>query len=294
MDQSFVTNEGFEGFKLEKVKLDEATIRFRYGGTGSPIVLLHGHPRTHTTWYKVAPQLAEKYTVICPDLRGFGQSSIPKDTPDHKGSSKREKAKDCIQLMKNLGFSKFAIAGHDRGAYTAFRTAMDHPDVITHLAVLDGVPILEALRRCDENFAKAWWHWFFFGQADKPERAILADPDSWYAGTREKMGAMNYKDYYSAIHNPETVHGMVEDYRAGLGIDRAHDDEDWRQGRKIQCPVLCLWSIYDDLESLYGDVLSIWKNWAPNVRGYGIESGHHMAEEAPDQLSKALLQFLDT
>ena len=178
----------FEGFTLEMIDVPEARLRVRHGGEGPPVLLLHGHPRTHTTWHKVAPLLAERYHVVCPDLRGFGQSSKPADRPDHAGSSKRAKARDCIQLMRRLGHERFALVGHDRGAYTAFRSAMDHPDAVTRLAVLDAVPILEALERCDARFAQAWWHWFFFGQPEKPERAILADPDAWYGNAPEKMG----------------------------------------------------------------------------------------------------------
>jgi haloacetate dehalogenase len=282
----------FEGFRLEEIALPEATLRVRYGGSGPPLLLLHGHPRTHTTWHRVAPLLARDHTVVCPDLRGFGGSSKPADTPDHSGSSKRAKARDCVALMQQLGFERFALAGHDRGSYTAFRTAMDHPDAVTRLAVLDGVPILEALERCDARFAQAWWHWFFFGQPQKPERAILADPHAWYGGEPDAMGEENYADYRAAIHDPATVHAMIEDYRAGLGIDRTHDEEDRRLGRTVQCPVLVLWSLEDDLEDLYGDVLAVWRPWAADLRGHGISSGHHMAEEAPAELAAALLRFL--
>jgi haloacetate dehalogenase len=272
----------FEGFALEMVALPEATLRVRYGGSGPPVLLLHGHPRTHTTWYRVAPLLAASHTVVCPDLRG--QSSKPADTPNHAGSSKRAKARDCV--------AQFAIVGHDRGSCTAFRTAMDHPLAVTHLAVLDGVPIIEALDRCTARFAQAWWHWFFFGQPEKPERAILADPDAWYGGSPDSMGQDNFAEYRAAIRDPETVHGMIEDYRAGPGIDRDRDEDARRHGRTVQCPVLCLWSLRDDLEDLYGDVLGVWRAWAPDLRGHGIDSGHHMAEEAPAALVDALQSFL--
>jgi haloacetate dehalogenase len=274
----------FDGFKLEMIELPEATLRVRHGGSGPPILLLHGHPRTHAAWHRVAPRLAEHHTVVCPDLRGFGQSSKPADTPDHAGSSKRAKARDCVALMQHLGFRHFAVAGHDRGSYTAFRTAMDHPDVVT--------PILEALERCDARFAEAWWHWFFFAQPAKPERAILADPDAWYGVSSDQMGADAYEDFRAAIHDPDTVHGMIGDYRAGLGIDREHDEADRRAGRHIACPTLVLWSLRDDLEKLYGDVLAIWRPWATNCQGRGIDCGHHMAEEAPEDLSRELLAFL--
>ena len=282
----------FDGFALEQIELAEASLRVRHGGTGSPVLLLHGHPRTHATWAKVAPLLARRHHVVCPDLRGFGRSSQPADSPDHEGSSKRAKARDCVQLMRRLGHHRFAIVGHDRGSYVAFRTAMDHPDAITHLAVLDGVPIVEALERCDARFARLWWHWFFFAEPGRPERAILADPNAWYGLSPDVMGIEAYRDVRDAIHDPATVHGMVEDYRAGLGIDRRHDEDDRMAGRHVRCPTLCLWSSRDDLALLYGDVLAVWRPWTSDLRGHAIESGHHMAEEAPEALAQALLEFL--
>jgi len=282
----------FDGFSLDTVKLPEATLRVRHGGSGSPVLLLHGHPRTHATWHRVAPLLAKKHYVVCPDLRGFGQSSKPEDTPDHAGSSKRAKARDCIALMRHLGYQRFAVIGHDRGSYTAFRMAMDHPEVVTHLGILDGVPILEALERCNAQFATKWWHWFFFGQPDIPEQAILADPDRWYGGTAEAMGADAYRDYQAAIHDPATVHGMIEDYRAGLGIDRTHDEVDRRESRKVECPTMILWSLRDDLELLYGDVLAVWEPWTTQQHGRGVDCGHHMAEEVPEELAREIIEFL--
>lgn len=282
----------FDSFKLETIILSEASLRVRYGGSGTPVLLLHGHPRTHATWHRVAPLLAQHHTVVCPDLRGFGLSSKAPDTHDHSGSSKRAKARDCVELMRHLGHERFAVIGHDRGSYTAFRTAMDHPDSVTHLGILDGVPILEALERCDARFAEMWWHWFFFGQPEKPEQAILADPDRWYGGSAVGMGKDAYLDYRAAIHDPATVHGMVEDYRAGLGIDREHDEADRRAGRRIICPTMILWSLLDDMESLYGDVLGVWANWTTQQQGHGLDCGHHMAEEAPDELAKEILNFL--
>jgi haloacetate dehalogenase len=282
----------FDGFKLEQINLPEATLRVRVGGRGEPLLLLHGHPRTHATWNRVAPILAEHYTVVCPDLRGFGQSSKPADTPDHSGSSKRAKARDCIALMHHLGFQRFGLVGHDRGSYTAFRTAMDHPASVSRLAILDGIPIADALNRCDARFASAWWHWFFFAQAEKPERAISADPDAWYGGSPEAMGgAEPFADFRAAIHDPATIHGMIEDYRAGLGIDRQHDEEDRSVGRKLECPLLVLWSARDDLEYLHGDILQIWRGWASDVSGRSIDCGHHMAEEAPEELTAVLRDF---
>jgi haloacetate dehalogenase len=283
----------FDGFTLERVDVGEAVLRVRHGGSGPPVLLLHGHPRTHVTWHRVAPLLARSHTVVCPDLRGYGRSSKPPTSPDHAPYAKRAMAADCLALMRSLGHQRFAVVGHDRGAYVALRTALDHPAAVTALAILDAVPIGEALARADARFAAAWWHWFFFGQTAKPaERVINADPDAWYRTGPEPMGAEAYADYRAAIHDPATIHAMMEDYRAGLGLDRRHDDEDRRAGRRVACPVLVLWATEDDLADLYGDVLAVWRPWAPDLRGRPFPSGHHMAEEDPERLAGELLAFL--
>jgi haloacetate dehalogenase len=257
------------------------------------VVLLHGHPRTHATWHRVAPLLAQRHTVICPDLRGYGGSSKPPSTTDHAPYSKRAMAGDVVALLDALGHDRAAVVGHDRGCYVAMRAALDHPDRVSRLGVLDGVPIGEALARADARFAARWWHWFFLGQLAKPaERVINADPDAWYGGSPAEMGEEAYADYRRAIHDPATVHAMCEDYRAGLGPDRAADDADRAAGRRITCPVLFLWSTRDDMVELYGDPAAIWRDWADDVRAAPIESGHHMAEEAPEQLAAELSAFL--
>jgi haloacetate dehalogenase len=282
----------FEGFTLDRLDVGPAQLRVRYGGSGPPLLLLHGHPRTHVTWHLVAARLAGEYTIVCPDLRGYGQSSKPPTTPDHEPYSKRALARDCLALMRQLGHERFAVAGHDRGAYVASRLALDHPDAVSRLAVLDAVPIGEALARCDAGFAVAWWHWFFLGQTAKPaERVINADPDAWYQATAEHMGAEAFADFRRAIHDPATVHAMCEDYRAGLGLDRAADDADRTAGRRIGCPVLFVWSERDDLTDLYDDPAAIWRDWADDVRVSSVDSGHHMAEEAPDELAELLRAF---
>jgi haloacetate dehalogenase len=284
----------FEGFHTERVDVGGAVLRVRHAGQGGPaVLLLHGHPRTSATWHQVAPLLlAAGYTVVCPDLRGYGESSKPPTTPDHGPYSKRAMAGDMLALMRHLGHERFAAAGHDRGSYVAFRLALDHPAAVSRLAVLDSVPIGEALARCNDRFATEWWHWFFFAQPEKPERAINADPDDWYGGSAEAMGEQAYAEYRRAIHDPATVHAMLEDYRAGLGIDRAHDEADRAEGRRVSCPLLVLWSTRDDMERLYGDPLDVWRAWAGDLRGHGIESGHHMAEDAPHDLAAALGDFL--
>jgi haloacetate dehalogenase len=284
----------FDGFEEWDRDLgDGVVLHGRSGGTGPPVLLLHGHPRTHATWYRVAPRLvAAGYTVVCPDLRGYGRSSKPATAADHSPYSKRAMARDVAALMRGLGHGRFAVVGHDRGSYVAMRLALDDPDAVSSLVVLDCVPIGEALARADARFATGWWHWFFFAQPDKPERAILADPQAWYGGDPQSMGAENHADYLHAIRDPDTVRAMLEDYRAGLGVDRAADDADRAAGRRISCPTLVAWSARDDMESLYGDPLTIWRAWASDARAIFIESGHHMAEEAPEQLANELQIFL--
>ncbi len=283
----------FDGFEERDIDLGEVTLHVRSGGSGPPVVLLHGHPRTHTTWHRVAPLLVKAgHTVVCPDLRGYGLSSTPPTSATHAPYSKRVMAADIRSLMAVLGHSRFAVVGHDRGSYVALRLALDSAQVVTALAVLDCVPIGEALARADARFAQLWWHWFFYAQPDKPERVILADPDAWYGGDPASMGAENYADYRRAIHDPDTVRAMLEDYRAGLGVDRDADDADRAAGRRVRCPTLVAWSARDDLPDLYGNVLEIWRAWADDPRGAVIDSGHHMAEEAPGQLAATLARFL--
>jgi haloacetate dehalogenase len=229
---------------------------------------------------------------VCPDLRGYGRSSAPADRPDHSQASKREMARDIVRLLAHLGQDRFAVVGHDRGAYVAFRAAIDHPDAVTHLGVLDAIPIGEALDRTNAEFAAAWWHWFFFSVPDKPERAILADPEAWYSNTPEAMGSESFEDYRRAIHDPDVIHAMLEDYRAGLGVDREQDDADAAIGKAVTAPTLVLWAARDDLADLFGDPLAIWRRWTQTVTGWPIDAGHHIAEEAPAELAQALTSFL--
>jgi haloacetate dehalogenase len=287
----------FDGFEERHLALGTGeTVRFRVGGHGPPVVLLHGHPRTHTTWHRVAPLLAAAgHTVLCPDLRGYGRSSTPPPGPDHAAYSKRAMAADVLALARALGHERFAVAGHDRGSYVALRLALEAPGAVTRLAVLDSVPIGEALARADARFAALWWHWFFLAQPERPERAILADPDAWYGGDPERMGAENHADYRRAIHDPATVRAMIEDYRAGLRVDRAADDADRAAGRRVECPTLVVWSSQDDMEELYGDVLAVWRSWVSGeLTGGRVESGHHLAEENPEGLAALLVPFLRT
>lgn len=284
----------FEGFETVEVATDGARIFARHGGHGPPVVLLHGHPRTSATWHRVAPLLVEHgYSVICPDLRGYGRSAGPPPTPDHSAHSKRAAAEDVVAVARHLGHDDFHLAGHDRGSYVALRLALDHPGAVRRVALLDCIPISEHLRRADARFATRWWHWFFFAQPDIPERVIDADPIAWYGPKAERatMGEENHRELMEAIRRPGVVRAMLEDYRAGLTIDRAHEEADRAAGRRIEMPALILWSLQDDLEELYGDPLQIWTEWASDIVGSGIDSRHHMAEEAPGELSAALAAF---
>jgi haloacetate dehalogenase len=282
----------FEGFEEDQVDLDDASIFVRHGGDGPPVVLLHGHPRTSATWYQVAPRLVRRgFTVICPDLRGYGQSRAPEPTADHTAHSKRATARDIVAVARALGHRRFALAGHDRGGYVALRLALDRPEAVSRLALLDCIPISEHLSRITAEFAEKWWHWFFFAQPETPERVINADPQAWYRASPEAMGRENYDEQQRAVRNPRVVRAMLEDYRAGLTVDRRHEEADRAAGRRIQSPLLVLWSKRDDLEDLYGDPLTIWRPWADDVRGHSIDSGHHVAEEAPDALAASLGDF---
>lgn len=284
----------FEGFDEWDLQVGEVTIHGRSAGVGPAVVLLHGHPRTHMTWHGVAPQLvAAGFAVVCPDLRGYGRSSKPKPAANHENYCDRAMAADVVAVMHVLGHREFALVGHDRGSYVAYRCALDHPRQVTALAVLDSVPIVEALERADARFAEMWPHWFFFS-SPQAERVINADPMAWYQPDRQQMGPENYDDMVAAINKPATVRAMLEDYRASLHIDRRHDELDRASGRKISCPTLVAWSSRDDMETLYGDPTEIWRSWCSGSLASGaVDSGHHVAEENPHQLSALLQDFLD-
>ena len=285
----------FEGFGLDFVDVGEVRLRVRTGGEGPPVLLVHGHPRTHTTWWAVAPGFVEAgFSVVCPDLRGYGESSAPADRPDHAQASKRAMAGDLVALMEILGHDRFHAVGHDRGGYVVQRLALDHPGCVDRVVVLGDVPIGEALARCDARFATAWWHWFFMGQpAPLAERLIAADVDAWYKLDLAAMGEENYADVARAVASPAVQHAMCEDYRAGLGVDRDADDSDRAAGRQIANPLLVLWGSKDNLAELYGhDVLGVWRPWAAAVTGHALDTGHHMMEDAPDLLTSVLIDFL--
>ncbi|MEU4833158.1 alpha/beta hydrolase [Streptosporangium sp. NPDC023615] len=285
----------FEGFEAGPIQVGETSVFVRHGGEGPPVLLLHGHPRTSATWHRVAPRLVERgFTVVCPDLRGYGRSRGPAPAEDHSAHSKRAVAGDMAAVMRSLGHSRFALAGHDRGGAVALRLALDHPGAVSHAAIVDCLPISEHLSRVGTEFATQWWHWFFFAQPDIPERVINADPDAWYHGDPESMGRENHDEFREATRNPDVVRAMLEDYRAGLTVDLRHEEADRAAGLRLRCPTLVLWSLRDDLEDLYGDPLAIWRDWADDLRGHGIDSGHHVAEEAPDALAEALGGFFSS
>jgi haloacetate dehalogenase len=205
-------------------------------------------------------------------------------------------AGDVVELMTRLGHEVFAVVGHDRGQGVAYRAAMDHPERVAALAVLDGLPHVEQVERVDARFATQWWHWFFFAGSPHAERVITADPDAWYGlddRARDAMGAENFAYVAAALRDPLTVRAMLEDYRAGLGIDVEHDRADRAAGRRIPCPTLVAWSVHDDMEDLYGDLLPLWEPWVSGpLTSARIDSGHHMAEENPEQLAEVLGDFL--
>jgi haloacetate dehalogenase len=285
----------FEGFRPAMIETGEATIRVRHGGNGPPLLLLHGHPQTLAMWYKIAPRLAQDFTVVAADLRGYGESSKPPSTPDHEPYSKRAMARDQIEVMRQLGFERFFVAGHDRGGRVAYRMALDQPERVQKLAVLDIIPTGEAYRRADMKFGLGYWHWFFLAQPyDLPERLIGADPDYYYwqrhgSEPPAYVGAEAFEDFRRSFTNPETIHAMCEDYRAGATYDYALDEAD-RGRRRIECPVLALWGDRGELRKWY-DVLAVWRDWADDVQGGALDSGHHLALEAPDETYAELRAF---
>lgn len=290
----------FDGFEQAIIDTGEAAIRVRYGGTGPPLLLLHGIPQTHIMWYKVAPLLAQDFTVVAVDLRGYGDSSKPPTTPDHAPYSKRAMAHDQVEVMRQLKFNSFFVAGHDRGGRCAYRMALDHPEHVLKLAVLDIVPTGDAFRRADMSFGLAYWVWFFLAQPyDLPERVVGANPqlfldymlDSW-AGTPDTFPDEVRREYLRTFRLSETLHAICEEYRAAATLDYQHDLADSGQ-RRISCPVLALWSGKGMLQEWY-DVLSVWRNWANDVRGRPLECGHFLPEEAPDETYRELHAFFST
>jgi haloacetate dehalogenase len=273
-----------EGFRTETVDVDGVEILARVAGSGPPLLLLHGSPQTLVMWHLVAPKLAEEFAVVATDLRGYGDSSKPETDGEHAPYSKRAMAEDQIGVMQHFGFDRFALCGHDRGGRVGYRMALDHPEVVTKLAVLDIIPTWEAFSRADMSFGLGYWHWFFLAQPyDLPERLLAAEPEkALFRGGSEAIAPEAMEEYVRCLREPETIHATCEDYRAAATIDFAHDAEDREAGRRIACPLLALWGSRGFLEGHY-DVVEVWRGWAEDVRGRAIDSGHYIPEEAPEE-----------
>jgi haloacetate dehalogenase len=287
----------FDGFDARTVETGEAAIHVRRGGAGPPLLLLHGFPQTHLMWHRVAPRLAQEFTVVAADLRGYGESGRPRSTPDHEPYSKRAMARDVVALMEHLGHARFAVAGHDRGGRVAYRLALDHPDRVRRLAVLDLIPTGEAFRRADMRFALGFWPWSLLSQpAPLPERLLAADPallidyvlDTW--GRSPEAFPPEVRAAYARALTPAAIHAICEEFRAAATLDFEHDEADRVARRRITCPVLALWSRSGPVDTWY-DALAIWRAWADDVRGRPIDGGHFLPEEAPDETVAELLTF---
>lgn len=289
----------FAGFDEKFVTIESGDIRLRTGGTGMPLLLLHGNPQTHFMWHAVATELASDYTVVCPDLRGYGKSFKPPVSDDHEAYSKREMARDMVQLMHSLGYDEFYLAGHDRGGRVAHRLVLDHPGKVLKLAVLDIIPTIEHFERTDMSFAMGYAHWFWLAQPHPiPETLINATPQEWFFGhtsrepkKRDFFHADALQDYLQAIQNPQTIMAICEDYRAAANIDLVHDRSSREAGLKIQCPLLVLWGSKGNIEQWY-QPMEIWAQYCENsLEGHGIETGHYLAEEAPDTVVDEFRSF---
>lgn len=287
-----------DSFKPFDIDTGQCVIHGVIGGSGPPLLLLHGYPQTHHIWHKVAPVLAKRFTVIAADLRGYGKSSKPASVADHASYSKRAMAQDMVELMRQLGHERFRVVGHDRGGRVAHRLAMDHPDRVVQLVVLDIAPTREMYAGTTDAFARAYWHWYFLIQAAPfPETLISSNPDFY---VRHKLGngkagmapfdEAALEHYLAAYRNPETVRATCEDYRAAASIDIEHDDAEG--ARQLGCPLLVLWGAHGVIEACF-DPLSLWRERADSVRGKALEAGHYLPEEVPDALLTELLTFFD-
>jgi haloacetate dehalogenase len=290
----------FPGFRpFTAVTDDGSTIAGVSGGAGAPLLLLHGHPQTHAIWHKVAPLLARHFTVVACDLRGYGDSSKPQGAPDHANYSKRVMAADMVASMRHLGFERFRVMAHDRGARVAHRLMADHPQAVERAVLLDIAPTLAMYEGTTEAFARAYWHWFFLIQpAPLPERLIEADPDAYL---RDVMGrrsaglapfdARALAEYARCLSLPGTAHGICEDYRAAAGIDLEHDRADRDAGRRIETPLLALWGAQGVVQRCFDPLLE-WRKVAMRVEGEALDCGHYIPEEAPEALLARALPFL--
>jgi haloacetate dehalogenase len=288
----------FEGFDEFDIAANGTTVHGRRGGEGPPVLLLHGIPETHVMWHRVAPRLAERFTVVVTDLRGFGSSGTPPSAPDHAPYSMRVIARDQLAVMRALGHERFAVAGHDRGGRCAYRMALDHPEAVTRLAVLDIVPTGEAFRRADMAFSLGYWVWSFLAAPEPvPEQLIAGAPevlvghmlDAW----PDVPGCFPpdvREQYVAQFRDPDRVHAICEEYRAAATLDHAHDEAD-RGRRRIACPTLALWSHSGPVAAWY-DPLEVWRAWADDVRGGAVASGHFLPAEATEETARRLVEFL--
>jgi haloacetate dehalogenase len=284
----------FDGFNRQQIKTRETTINLVQGGHGYPVLLLHGYPQTHVCWHRVAPILAEQVTVVCTDLRGFGDSAKPPSDPEHLTYSKRVMAQDQVEVMQSLGFTEFAVVGHDRGARVAHRLALDHAERITKLALLDIIPTRTAFANVDKEMATAAFNWFFSIQPDGlPERLIGAEPafylqwilDHW-SGKKNVLATEAVAEYQRCF-DAAAIRATNEEFRAAATIDLVHDEAD--EERKIRCPLLLLWSKGSWTKF---DLLEVWRSRAENVRGVALECGHFLPEEDSERTAEELMRFL--
>jgi haloacetate dehalogenase len=287
----------FEHFEQTQINSTGATIHLVKGGNGLPLLLLHGYPETHLMWHKIAPYLSQDFTVVVPDLRGYGDSSKPKSDPEHYNYSKRAMAQDMVEVMTQLGYEEFFVVGHDRGARVGHRMALDHAQRVKKLAVLDIAPTHKMYTTADKVFATTYYHWFFLIQPyDLPERLIGSQPEYYLRSclTRWSADASAFtpevvEEYVRCFSNPATIHATCEDYRASATIDLLYDEADMSQ--KVMCPLLALWSEKGFVGHKY-DVLETWRERANHVRGGALPGGHFIPEEAPDETYHAVREFL--
>ncbi len=289
----------FPGFRTTVIDTGEVPIHAAIGGNGPPVLLLHGYPQTAMMWHRVAPVLAERFTVVAPDLRGYGRSGKPQGDPSHVTYAKRTMAADQVAVMRALGFERFRLVGHDRGARVAHRLTLDHADAVERLALLDILPTLYVFETINQAVATAYYHWFFLIQPNGlPEHLISLDPEAYL---RRKLGSWGsgagifddaaVADYLAHFRDPAAIHATCEDYRAGATIDLDHDRADRAAGRKVICPLLALWG-RRSVAGMEPDVAAVWQQVATDVRGYAVDSGHFLAEEQPRETLANLLPFL--
>ena len=288
----------FPDFRDARIRANGIEIAAWTGGSGPPLLLLHGYPQTRAIWHRVAPRLARRFTVVASDLRGYGDSGKPASAPDHAPYSKREMARDQVELMRALGHATFFLVGHDRGGRVAHRLAVDHPEAVRRVALLDISPTLAMYEQTTEAFARAYWHWFFLILPEPiPERMIGADA-KFLLRAKMASGSAGLKAFapaawaeYERCFTPEMIHASCEDYRAAAAIDLAHDRADRDAGRRVRCPLLALWGAQGVIERCFKP-LDDGRRVADDVRGRALPGGHYLAEECPDELTEELERFL--